>query len=93
MIFVCRKILEKRREQQEKINRDVVDLKKVFDTVDKQLLFVVLRRFGYPLVFLTVIRAQYSCSTTMVRVSGDMFEDFGVSMDMKQGCVLISILQ
>ena len=92
MIFVCRQILEKGREQQEPVSMGFVDLKKAFDTVNREMLFAVLERFGCPPTFLALIKALHSGNTATVRVGGELSDDFEVSMGVKQGCVLAPLL-
>ena len=92
MIFVCRQILEKGREQQEPISMGFVDLKKAFDTVNREMLFAVLERFGCPPTFLALIKALHSGNTATVRIGGELSDDFEVSMGVKQGCVLAPLL-
>ena len=92
MIFVCRQMLEKGREQQAPISMGFVDLKKAFDTVNREMLFAVLERFGCPPTFLALIKALHTGNTATVRVGGELSDDFGVSMGVKQGCVLAPLL-
>ena len=92
MIFVCRQILEKGREQQQPISIGFVDLKKAFDTVNRNMLFAVLERFGCPPNFLALIKALHSNNTATVRVGGELSDAFEITMGVKQGCVLAPLL-
>ena len=91
-IFVCRQLLEKSREQHQPLSIAFVDLKKAFDTVDRSLLFSILERFGCPPVFLGLLRALHTGNTAVVRVGGSHSDSFGVTMGVKQGCVLAPVL-
>ena len=92
MIFVCRQIIEKASEQQEPISIGFVDLRKAFDTVNREMLFGVLERFGCPPTFLHLVKALHTNNTATVRVGGELSEAFAVSMGVKQGCVLAPLL-
>ena len=92
MIFVCRQIIEKAREQQEPISIGFVDLRKAFDTVNREMLFRVLERFGCPPTFLHLVRALHTNNTATVRAGGELSEAFAVTMGVKQGCVLAPLL-
>ena len=92
MIFICRQILEKSREQQQQLSLGFIDLKKAFDTVNRELLFAVMRRFGCPPTFVALVKALHSNNTAAVRIGGETSEPFETSMGVKQGCVLAPLL-
>ena len=92
MIFVCRQLIEKAKEQQEPISIGFVDLKKAFDTINREMLFRVLERFGCLPTFLHLVKALHTNNTDTVRAGGELSEAFGVSMGVKQGCVLAPLL-
>ena len=92
MIFLCRQILEKSREQQQQLSLGFIDLKKAFDTVNREMLFAVLQRFGCPPTFLALVRALHSNNRAAVRIGVDTSEAFETSMGVKQGCVLAPLL-
>ena len=92
MIFLCRQILEKGREQQQQISLGFIDLKKAFDTVNREMLFAVLKKFGCPPTFLALVRALHSNNSAAVRIGSETSEPFETSMGVKQGCVLAPLL-
>ena len=92
MIFACRQMLEKGREQQQPLSIAFVDLKKAFDTVNRPLLFDILERFGCPPTVLGLLRALHTGNTASVRVAGATSDPFQVTMGVKQGCVLAPLL-
>ena len=55
MIFVARQLQEKCREQHQDLFIAFVDLSKAFDTVNRQLLWDVLRKFGCPPKFVNLL--------------------------------------
>jgi len=58
MIFVARLLQEKCREQHRNLFFDFIDLTKTFDTVNRDLLWKVLSKFGCPPHFLTIRRVS-----------------------------------
>ena len=56
MIFVTRQLQEKCREQHQDLCMAFVDLTKAFDTVNWDLLWNILRKFGYPPTFITILQ-------------------------------------
>ena len=92
MIFACRQLLEKGREQRRSTSIAFVDLKKAFDTVNRDILFAALERFGCPPTTLRLLRALHTGNTAAVRIGGETSDPFGVTMGVKQGCVLAPLL-
>ena len=89
MTYVCSQVPEKGREQKQAVSTAFVDLRKALDTVDRGVMFSVLRQFECRPVFLGVLTALYTRNTAAVRVGTEQFED---TMGVKQGCVLALVL-
>ena len=92
MIFVARQTLEKSREQYRDLHMCFVDLSKAFDTVDRPMLWEVLRRSGCPQRFVHLIRSLHDGMEARVRVGNLESNPFGVSRGVKQGCTLAPVL-
>ena len=70
-----------------------IDLQKAYDSVDRELLWVVLARFGVPEKMLTVIRQFHEGMRARVRTDdGEHSEWFDVTQGLRQGCVLSPLL-
>ena len=69
-----------------------IDLSKTFDTVNREMLFRVLQKFGCPENFTAVIRAFHDGMKASVVVEGEETSAFDVRLRAKQGCVLASVL-
>ena len=66
-----------------------IDLQKAYDSVDRELLWVVLARFGVPEKMLTVIRQFHEGMRDLERTyDGEYSEWFDVTQGLRQGCVL-----
>ena len=64
-----------------------VDFSKAFDTVGRTGLWQLLRKYGCPEKFTTMIEALANVS-----VGGEVSESFSVTNGVKQGCVLAPTL-
>ena len=92
MIFAARQILEKSCEQYRDRHMCFVDLSNAFDTVERSMLWEVLRRSGCPEKFVNLIRRLQDGMESRVRVGDLVSESFGVLRVMKQGCILAPVL-
>ena len=57
MTFVLRLLQEKYKEQHRNVFAVFVDLSKIFDTVDRELLWKILGKFGCPTKFVGVTKS------------------------------------
>ena len=70
-----------------------IDLQKTYDPVDRELLWVVLARFGVPEKMLTIIRQFHEGMRARVRTGdGEPSEWFDVTQALRQACVLSPLL-
>ena len=92
MVFVARQLQEKCREQNRNMCMAFIDLTKAFDTVDRDLLWRVMRRFGCPRKFVAIVRAFHTNMEASVVVGGDETEHFAVQVGVKQGCVMAPVI-
>ena len=65
-----------------------IDLTKAFDTVNRELLWQILRKFGCPPAFLTILQEFLNGMQAKVTVAGREANLFDVLVGVKQGCVL-----
>ena len=92
MIFVARLLQEKCREQNRDLFLAFIDLTKAFDTVNRDLLWQVLSKFGCPPNFLTILQEFHNNMKAKVVVGGRMSDTFDVLVGVKQGCVLVPVI-
>ena len=87
MIFSTRKCIE----QDRPLYMVFVDFSKAFDTVGRTGLWQLLRKYGCPEKFTTMIEALHTGMMANVSV-GEVSESFSVTNGFKQGCVLAPTL-
>ena len=92
MIFVARQLQEKCLEQHRNLHAVFIDLTKAFDTVDRQLLWEVLRRFGCPPKLLAVVSDLHEGAAARVLGEGERSNPFEVHTGVRQGCVIAPVI-
>ena len=88
MIFCLRQLQEKCIEQDRPLYMVFVDISKAFDTVGRTGLWQLLKKYGCPEKFTTMIEALHTGMMATVSVGGEVSESFRVTQGVKQGCVL-----
>ena len=92
MVFVLRQLQEKCIEQHQELYMVFVDLTKAFDAVNRPLLWEVLRKFGYPPKFLSILGALHDGAMVRVVGEGGKSEPFLVTSGVRQGCVIAPVI-
>ena len=69
-----------------------VDYKKAFDTVDREILWGILKKRGVSTKVIRMLRAIYKVVNAVVRVGGKLTGVIKCPMGVKQGCQLSPIL-
>ncbi|BHF60827.1 hypothetical protein SprV_0100379500 [Sparganum proliferum] len=92
MIFAARQLQEKCQEMRTHLYPTFVDLTKAFDTVDREGLWNIMQKFGFPERFIEMVRQLHDGMMARVTDNETVSEAFAVSNGVKQGCVLAPIL-
>ena len=92
MIFRFRQLQEKCIEQDRPLCMVFVDFSKAFDAVGRTGLWQLLRKYGCPEKFTTMIEARHTGMMANVSVGWEVSESFSVTNGVKQGCVLAPML-
>jgi len=69
-----------------------IDLSKAFDTMDRAILWKTLSKFGFPPIFLAILRDFHDDMSAQVIYGGASSEFFPVQVGVKQGCVLAPVI-
>ena len=92
-LFSLRTLMEKAREFHRPLYICFVDLRKAYDTVNREALWSILQSsYRIPTKLLAVIQAVHADSRAAVRAYGRVSEGFDVSCGVRQGCVLAPTL-
>eukprot|EP00752_Nemacystus_decipiens_P018192 g16322.t1 len=93
MLFVIQRLHELVRKKGTAIFACFVGLTKAYDSVDRELLWDVLRRFGVPPKMVAVIRNFHGGMRARVRMDSGLLSDwFEVLQGLRQGCNLAPLL-
>ena len=92
MIFACKQIQEKCIEQHRDLYMLFIDLTKAFDTVSREHLWIVLRKFGCPNKLVNIIQQLHDGMMGRVILDGGATDPFPISNGVKRGCVLAPTL-
>ncbi len=65
-----------------------IDFKKAFDSINRTVMFSILRHYGIPEAVVSAIQALYNNSRSAVMVDGNISDPFDISTGVLQGDVL-----
>jgi len=91
-IHILRRIMEGFKEYQLPLIATFVDFKKAFDSINRSMMFSVLRHYGIPQTIVDAIQVLYTNSSSAVMVDGSISEPFNVTTGVLQGDVLAPFL-
>ena len=87
--FNLRMTIQKCREFNQPLFTCFVDYKKkLFDSVEHQKLWTVMREMGFPKRIVSLIEALYSEQQSAVRTDSGTTDWFSVSKGVRQGCIM-----
>lgn len=92
LIFTTRQLQEKCREQHQDLFMAFIDLSKAFDTVNRELVWRILAKFGCPPKFINILRQFHDGMMARVAVGEYESEPFPVSTGVRQGGVAAPVL-
>ena len=92
MVFSLRQIQEKCTEQNMELYAVFIDFTKAFDTVSREGLWSVLKRFGFTDKVVNLVKALHDGMKAKVVQGKDTSKEFAVTNGVKQGCVLAPTL-
>ena len=92
VMFPARQLQEKCREHHRDLYIVFVDLTKVFDSVNRNLLWRVLGRIDCLCNLVNIIRSFHNNMSASIIDSGASSKSFAVTNGVKQGCVLAPLL-
>jgi hypothetical protein len=88
MIFVARQLQERAGEYGLNINWVFVDLKKAFDSVNRDAMWLVFKKYGIPNHFINLLKSLHVGMQVVVEFDGKHSPPFTVNSGVKQGCVI-----
>ena len=90
-IFTARQLFEKSREHDESLFALFADLHKAYDSVSREALWQVLKKYGVPPVMLSLIRLCHDDITAVVRISGGTTDEINIRNGLRKGCTMAPV--
>ena len=87
MIFVARQLQEKCREQHQDLYLAFVDLTKALDTVNRDILWNILRKFGCPLTVISTLQQFHTGMGAQVVMAGSQSSSFPVEVGVNKAVI------
>ena len=91
-ITTLRIIIEQSLEWNASLYVTFVDFEKAFDSLDRKSLWKLMRHYGIPEKFVTIIKNTYDGTSSRVLHEGSLSDKFEVKTGVRQGCLLSPFL-
>lgn len=91
-IASLRIIVEQSLEWKSPLYINFIDYEKAFDSVDRESLWKLMRHYGIPEKFISLIRGTYQDMKCRVAHAGQLSDSFEVKTGVRQGCILSPFL-
>jgi len=91
-IATLRIILEQSQEFKSSLYVTFIDFEKAFDSLDREVLWQLMRHYGIPEKFISIIQNTYNGMQCKVIHEGQLTESFSVTTGVRQGCLLSPFL-
>ena len=91
-IATLRIILEQSKEFNSPLYAVFIDFEKAFDSLDREVLWQLMKHYGIPEKIITIIRNTYRGMQCRVVHEGKLTESFEVTTGVRQGCLLSPFL-
>ena len=92
MLFTVRQFVEKSWEHKSKAFLTFVDLKKAYDSVPRETMWLALGKLGVPEKIMRLIRSFHEGMRAKVRLEGVTLEEIQVHNGLRQGCCMAPVL-
>ena len=88
MIFCARQLMEKAREHNTTLYLLFIDLCKAYDSIPREALWQVLRKYGIPPTLVNIIRSLHDGMKIEVTMDGATTPEIEVTNGLRQGCTI-----
>ncbi len=92
MVYCVRQLVEKAREHNTQVFMLFIDLRKAYDSIPRQALWQVLRKYGVPPTMVSLLRSLHEGMKAEVTMDEQVTPEFEVCNGLRQGCVIVPAL-
>ena len=92
MIFCARQLMEKAREHNTTLYLLFIDLRKAYDSIPREALWQVLRKYVIPPTLVNIIRSLHDGMKTEITMDGATTPEIEVTNGLRQGCTIAPTL-
>ena len=92
MTFVVRQLAEKATEHRTQQFLVFVDLRKAYDSVPRDALWMAMKKLGVPESLIKIVRSFHEGMEARVRVGEELLEEIEVKNGLRQGCTMAPTL-
>ena len=92
MIFTVRQLVEKSWEHAAKSYLTFIDLKKAYDSVPREAMWLALKKLGVPAEVIQLIHSFHVGMKANIRLDGSLLEQLSVQNGLRQGCCMAPVL-
>ena len=92
MIFTVHQLVEKSWEHSSKVFLTFIDLKKAYDSVSREALWMALRKLGMPEDTISLIQSFHLGMKAVFRLEGTSLEEITMENRLRQGCCMAPVL-
>ena len=92
MIFTIRQLVEKSWEHTAKSFFTFIDLKKAYDSVPREALWLALQKLGVPAEVVQLTRSFHQGMKAKILLDGSLLEQIDVQNGLRQGCCMAPVL-
>ena len=91
-VFVLRNIVEQVNDWQAKLYLGFIDFEKAFDSIHRDSLWIIMRKYGIPEKVVRMVKLFYDGFQCAVEYQGEKCEWFDIKTGVKQGCNMAGFL-
>jgi hypothetical protein len=91
-VFILKMVMEKHREFNKPLHMCFIDIQKAYDSVNRELLWKICRRYGFTEKIVKLLKLTYQNSRAQVRINNELSDVFDILNGVLQGGIPSPVL-
>ena len=92
MIYTVRQLVEQSWEHKSKAFFTFIDLRKAYDAVPREAMWMALEKLGVPVEMIQLVKSFHQDMKARIRIDGTVLEEIEVQNGLRQGCCMAPVL-